>query len=70
LPFWESALAAAVLEAALVRPSLSTALAAFAALLLVCFLLAVIFEPSTDSQQNLRKVSTRRNGLLQRLEPL
>lgn len=42
LPFWESALAAAVLEAALVRPSLKTLLAALAALLLVCLLLAAI----------------------------
>jgi hypothetical protein len=37
LPFCERALAAAVLEAALVRPSLRTLLAAAAALLLVCF---------------------------------
>jgi hypothetical protein len=37
LPFCERALAAAVLEAELVRPSLRTLLAADAALLLVCF---------------------------------
>lgn len=38
LPFWERALAAAVLEAALVRPSLKTLLAAVAALRPVCLL--------------------------------
>lgn len=37
LPFWDRALAAAVFEAALVRPSLRTLLAADAALELVCF---------------------------------
>lgn len=37
LPFWDRALAAAVFEAALVRPSLRTLLAAEAALELVCF---------------------------------
>jgi hypothetical protein len=36
LPFCDRALAAAVFEAALVRPSLRTLLAADAALLLVC----------------------------------
>ena len=37
LPFWLRALAAAVLDAADVRPSRKTLLAAVAALLLVCF---------------------------------
>lgn len=37
LPFWDRALAAAVFDAALVRPSLRTLLAAEAALLLVSF---------------------------------
>lgn len=45
LPFWDSALAAAVFEAALVRPSLKTLLAAVAALLLVCLLLADMVLP-------------------------
>lgn len=42
-PAWASALAAAVFEALPVRPSLKTALAAFAARGLVCFLLAILF---------------------------
>jgi hypothetical protein len=46
LPFCERALAAAVLDAGLVRPSLSTLLAAVAALLLVCLaFLAIVFCP-------------------------
>jgi len=45
LPFWDRALAAAVFEAALVRPSLRTLLAADAALELVCleFLDAMVY---------------------------
>ena len=45
LPFWDRALAAAVLDAELVRPSLRTLLAAEAALLLVCLLFFAIICP-------------------------
>jgi hypothetical protein len=45
LPFCANALAAAVLEAGLVRPSLSTLLAAVAALLLVCLAFLAIYTP-------------------------
>lgn len=55
-PFWDSALAAAVFEAGLVRPSLRTLLAAVAALLLVCFRLGAMFR---DLLRAVGKISER-----------
>jgi hypothetical protein len=70
LPFCARALAAAVLEAELVRPSLRTLLAAVAALELVCFELeAMVYIPSNKRDAN-SLGPTRRSVLKPRAEPL